>query len=81
MISSITIKRKTELLDLKGKINLYTRPRRFGKTLNFSMFRSFFEDTGDVKKNEQNKELFHDLKIMDEGEEYARHIGMYPVSR
>ena len=33
-----------ELLDLKGKVNLFTRPRRFGKTLNLSMLRYFFED-------------------------------------
>ena len=31
-----------ELLDLKGKVNLFTRPRRFGKTLNLSMLNSFF---------------------------------------
>ncbi|MCI9632922.1 MAG: AAA family ATPase, partial [Ruminococcus sp.] len=37
-----------ELLDLKGKVNLFTRPRRFGKTLNLSMLRYFFEDTGDA---------------------------------
>ena len=47
-----------ELLDLKGKVNLFTRPRRFGKTLNLSMLRYFFEDTGDAEKNRQNKELF-----------------------
>ena len=41
-----------ELLDLKGKVNLFTRPRRFGKTLNLSMLRYFFEDTGDPGKNE-----------------------------
>ncbi|MCI9604278.1 MAG: AAA family ATPase, partial [Ruminococcus sp.] len=47
-----------ELLDLKGKVNLFTRPRRFGKTLNLSMLRYFFEDTGDAGKNVRNKELF-----------------------
>ncbi len=35
-----------ELLDLKGEVNLFLRPRRFGKTLNLSMLRYFFEDTG-----------------------------------
>ena len=68
-----------ELLDLKGKVNLFTRPRRFGKTLNLSMLRYFFEDTGDVKKNAQNRELFLGLKIMDMGEKYTEHMGMYPV--
>ena len=32
-----------ELLDMKGKVNLFTRPRRFGKTLNMSILRYFFE--------------------------------------
>lgn len=43
-----------ELLDLKGEVNLFTRPRRFGKTLNLSMLRYFFEDTGDAGKNAEN---------------------------
>ena len=68
-----------EMLDLKGKVNLFTRPRRFGKTLNLSMLRYFFEDTGDKVKNEQNKELFQGMKIMDAGEKYTGQIGMYPV--
>ena len=68
-----------EILDLKGKVNLFTRPRRFGKTLNLSMLRYFFEDTGDAKKNEENQSLFQGLKIMGQGEEYAEHMGEYPV--
>ena len=68
-----------ELLDLKGKVNLFTRPRRFGKTLNLSMLRYFFEDTGDAKKNEENKSLFQGLKIMGQGEKYTQHMGDYPV--
>ena len=68
-----------EILDLKGKVNLFTRPRRFGKTLNLSMLRYFFEDTGDAKKNEENQSLFQGLKIMGQGEEYAEHMGKYPV--
>lgn len=68
-----------ELLDLKGKVNLFTRPRRFGKTLNLSMLRYFFEDTGDSEKNARNKELFRNLKIMDAGEEYTDQMGIYPV--
>lgn len=68
-----------ELLDLKGKVNLFTRPRRFGKTLNLSMLRYFFEDTGDAGKNVRNKELFRNLKIMDAGEKYTGQMGMYPV--
>lgn len=68
-----------ELLDLKGKVNLFTRPRRFGKTLNLSMLRYFFEDTADKEKNARNRRLFHGLKIMEAGEEYVRQMGMYPV--
>ncbi|MCI8992662.1 MAG: AAA family ATPase [Eubacterium sp.] len=68
-----------ELLDLKGKVNLFIRPRRFGKTLGLSMLRYFFEDTGDVKRNEDNKKLFSDLKIMAAGREYIKHMGKYPV--
>ena len=68
-----------ELLDLKGEVNLFTRPRRFGKTLNLSMLRYFFEDTGDAKKNEENQSLFQGLKIMEQGEEYEEHMGEYPV--
>ena len=63
-----------ELLDMKGEVNLFTRPRRFGKTLNMSMLRYFFEKGGT-----DNKELFCGLKIMDAGEEYLAHMGKYPV--
>lgn len=68
-----------ELLDLKGKVNLFTRPRRFGKTLNLSMLRYFFEDTGDAKRNEEKKTLFGGMKIMEAGESYTGQMGMYPV--
>lgn len=68
-----------ELLDLKGEVNLFTRPRRFGKTLNLSMLRYFFEDTGNGEKNAQNRELFRGMKIMEAGEGYTCHMGMYPV--
>ena len=59
-----------ELMDLKGKVNLFTRPRRFGKTLNLSMLRYFFEDTGDADKNEQYQTLFQGMKIMEAGEPF-----------
>ncbi len=68
-----------EMLDLKGKVNLFTRPRRFGKTLNLSMLRYFFEDTGDKVKNEQNKQLFRGMKITNAGEKYTEKMGVYPV--
>lgn len=47
-----------ELLELKGEVNLFTRPRRFGKTLNLSMLQYFFEDTGDAEQNVRNRALF-----------------------
>ena len=63
-----------ELLDMKGKVNLFTRPRRFGKTLNMSMLRYFFEH-----EKHNNSELFRGLKIMEAGEKYLRYMGKYPV--
>ncbi len=68
-----------ELLDLKGEVNLFTRPRRFGKTLNLSMLRYFFEDTGNAQENERNRELFRGLGIMEAGESYTGQMCQYPV--
>lgn len=68
-----------ELLDLKGEVNLFTRPRRFGKTLNLSMLKYFFEDTMDQKRNEENKQLFHGLHIAETGKKYTNHMCGYPV--
>ena len=55
-----------ELLDKKGEVNLFTRPRRFGKTLNISMLKYFFEAAETSKSL-----LFKGLKIMDEGSRLA----------
>lgn len=63
-----------DLIDLKGKVNLFTRPRRFGKTLNMSMLRYFFEKT-----EEDRSSLFAGTKIMAAGEKYLREMGRYPV--
>lgn len=68
-----------ELLDLNGKVNLFTRPRRFGKTLCMSMIRYFFEDTHDEKVNKENRKLFEGLKIMEAGKRYTDVMGKYPV--
>ena len=68
-----------ELLDRRGKVNLFTRPRRFGKTLNLSMLKYFFEDTGEPEENQRNAELFQDLAISQAGEEYTKEMGSYPV--
>ena len=62
-----------DLLDMKGEVNLFTRPRRFGKTLNMSMLRYFFE------MGEDNRELFAGTKIMSAEEKYLKWIGQFPV--
>lgn len=63
-----------ELLDFGGKVNLVTRPRRFGKTLNMSMLRCFFE-----KAQRDTEQLFRGLAVMKAGELYTRHMAQYPV--
>lgn len=68
-----------ELLDLTVKVNLFTRPRRFGKTLNLSMLQAFFENTGDEEENQKRRELFKHLQIMNAGDAYTSHMGQYPV--
>ena len=68
-----------EILDIKSEVSLFTRPRRFGKTLNLSMLRYFFEDTRDASVNEENRRLFDGLAIADAGEEYTAHMQKYPV--
>lgn len=68
-----------ELLDLKGEVNLFTRPRRFGKTLNISMLRCFFEKNYSDSIDAQGTDVFQGLKIMDAGECYLSHMGKYPV--
>ena len=63
-----------DLIDLRGKVNLFTRPHRFGKTLNMSMLRYFFE-----KSQEDRSRLFAGTKIMEAGEKYLKEFGQYPV--
>ena len=62
-----------ELLINRAPVTLFTRPRRFGKTLNMSMLKYFF----DVKDKEENKKLFENLKVFDS--EYMVEQGKYPV--
>ena len=62
-----------ELLINRALVTLFTRPRRFGKTLNMSMLKCFF----DVKNKEENKKLFENLKIYNS--EYMSEQGKYPV--
>lgn len=56
-----------------AKVNLFTRPRRFGKTLNMSMLKHFF----DIENGVENRKLFEDLKISDS--KYMTEQGKYPV--
>ena len=69
-----------DLLDMKGDVNLFTRPRRFGKTLSMSMLQYFFEDMRDKDGARiDNTALFEGLNIMQAGEQYLSHMGQYPV--
>jgi hypothetical protein len=65
-------------LDKKAKVTLCTRPRRFGKTLNQTMLKCFFEDTAQVGGKDTGA-LFRGLKIEMAGERYMSHQGKYPV--
>ena len=61
-----------QLLDNRGKVNLFTRPRRFGKTLNMSMLKNFFEIGADST-------LFDGLYISQNEKLYEEYMGKYPA--
>lgn len=61
-----------ELVCTRGSVNLFTRPRRFGKSLNMSMLKSFFEIGTD-------KSIFEGLEISKETELCGEYMGKYPV--
>ena len=61
-----------ELISNWSEVTLFTRPRRFGKSLNMSMLKCFFSMEG-------NKDIFHDLKIAGNEEICREHMGKYPV--
>lgn len=63
-----------EFLDKRPLVSLFTRPRRFGKTLNMDMLRVFFE----ISK-EDTSAYFKDKAIWQCGKEYTKHQGQYPV--
>ena len=63
-----------DFLDKKPMVSLFTRPRRFGKTLNMDMLRVFFEKT-----NEDTSVYFKDKQIWQCGNYYTKHQGQYPV--
>ena len=62
-----------DILVNRAAVTLFTRPRRFGKTLNMSMIKYFF----DVRNKDENRKLFERLKIF--GSEYMKEQGKYPV--
>ena len=61
------------ILEERSKVKLFTRPRRFGKTLNMSMLKYFF----DVRNKEENRKLFENLEVSKS--EYFGEQGKYPV--
>ncbi len=61
-----------ELLENWGEVNLFTRPRRFGKSMNMSMLKYFFEIGS-------NKSLFDGLAISNEAALCEKYMGKYPV--
>ena len=62
-----------KMLENRTPVTLFTRPRRFGKTLNMSMLKYFF----DIENKEENRKLFENLKISDST--YMSEQGKYPV--
>lgn len=63
-----------DFIDERPKVSLFTRPRRFGKTLNMDMLRTFFEKT-----DEDTSVYFRDKKIWACGRKYQDYQGKYPV--
>ena len=63
-----------DIIDNQSGVILITRPRRFGKTLNMSMLRYYFDC-----RQKDNEELFKGLKIMEQDEKYTSKLGEYPV--
>ena len=63
-----------DFLDERPMVSLFTRPRRFGKTLNMDMLRTFFEKT-----DEDTSVYFRDKAIWKQGERYREQQGKYPV--
>ncbi len=69
-----------DILEQKSMVTLFTRPRRFGKTLAQSMLKTFFEkEVLPDGTTADNSVYFQGKKIMEAGEEYTKHMGQYPV--
>ena len=68
------------LLSDPSRVELFTRPRRFGKTLTMSMLRCFFGIDGDaIGPSEEQRRLFEGLEIMRDASFVERHMGQHPV--
>ncbi|MBR4986074.1 MAG: AAA family ATPase [Proteobacteria bacterium] len=68
------------LIEKGDKICVFTRPRRFGKTLMLRTLQTFFEYVLDENgKPVDNRRYFEGLKVMDAGEDVLKHLGQYPV--
>ena len=63
-----------DFIDERPQVSLFTRPRRFGKTLNMDMIRVFFE-----RSEEDTSAYFRDKKIWECGKEYQKYQGKYPI--
>jgi len=63
-----------DLINLKGSVNVFTRPRRFGKSLNLSMLHYFFDIT-----EKEHAHIFDGLKIKEAGVDYLKHQNAFPV--
>jgi len=68
-----------DIIDKRAEVILCTRPRRFGKTLNQTMLKCFFEDTAPLDRGKDMRGLFSGLKIEAAGERYMEQQGKYPV--
>jgi hypothetical protein len=73
-----------DIIDKGDSILLIPRPRRFGKTLNLSMLKYFYDRcpgkaAGETGPDNSYKELFHSLAISKAGKTYLDHMGKYPV--
>ena len=68
------------LIESNHRITVFTRPRRFGKTLMLRTLQAFFEYAHDLEGNVvDNRRYFEGLKVMDAGEHVLKHFGQYPV--
>ncbi len=63
-----------DILNSGSKVTLFIRPRRFGKTLNISMLKRYFEKT-----DEDNSYLFDELAISEAEDKYKSYMGQYPI--